>query len=152
MLLKLNGSGELRLVYELLEELKHDHEQVAMAQALTKDDSKSFGLKGTHGLFGSEEWWENIKNGVMPTRHISGVIDRLFVSGQEQDSEENAFDLLLDDGSIHTESIFVNNKSDIDLFKKGSRVEVLYALDELKSDSPGGANYSEIVLEMAVSK
>ncbi|AJQ94187.1 hypothetical protein [Gynuella sunshinyii] len=155
MFLKLDeDNSSLQLVYQLSEELKNDPEQVAMAQALTQDESRPFGLKGTHGLFGSDEWWDNLRKGVLPVRHVSGVIERLFVSGQEKGMEANTFDLLLNDGGSHTESIFVDSEKYRQLFKVGSRVEILYALDELKMQpAPGGRiNYSEIVVEMAVSK
>lgn len=155
MLLKLNDeSSSMKLVYQLSEELKHDPGQVAKAQALTQDDSKPFGLKGTHGLYGSEVWWNNIKKNVLPLRQISGVIERLYVSGQEQSSQANTFDLLLSDGSLHTESILVNSRADYQLFKVGSRVEILYVFDELKMQPApgGGVNYLDILLEMAVSQ
>jgi hypothetical protein len=154
MFIKLDKVGvPMKLVYQLSEELRHDSEQVAMAQALTQDESRPFGLKGSHGLFGSDEWWDNIKKGILPMRYISGVIDRLFVSGQEQGAQVNTFDLRLSDGSLHTESIFANNQDDYQLFKLGSRVSIVYVLDELKMQPApvGGVNYSEIVLEMAVS-
>ena len=155
MFLKLNELGsDSKLVYQLAEELKNDPQQVAMAQALTKDSSRPFGLKGTFGLFGSEEWWNNIKNGVMPTNFVKGAISRLFISGQDEDSQPNTFDLLLPNGKIHTESIFTDNNQDKNLFQIGRSVYILYVLDELKNQSSNfgdKANCSEIVVEMAVS-
>lgn len=144
----------MKLVYQLSEDLKHHPERVAKAQALTGDKSKPFGLKGEHGLYGSEVWWNNIKKGVLPVRRISGIIERLFISGQERDSQANTFDLLLSDGSLHTESILVNDQADYQLFKVGSRVEILYVFDELKvQPAPeGDVNYLDILLEMAVSQ
>lgn len=142
------------LVYQLSEELKNDPEQVAMAQELTQDESRPFGLKGTYGLFGSNKWWDNIRRGVLPVRHVSGVIERLFVSGQDKSTNANTFNLLLENGGTRMESIFVDNEKYRQLFKVGSRVKILYALDELKIQpaTGGGVNYSEIVVEMAVSK
>jgi hypothetical protein len=144
----------MKLVYQLTEELKHDPEQVAKAQALTQDKSKPFGLKGSRGLFGSVEWWSNIEKGVLPTRQISGVIERLFVSGQEKSAQANTFDLLSSDGTLYTESILVNSQVDQQLFKVGSRVEMVYVFDELKEQPApdGGVNYLDILLEMAVSQ
>lgn len=151
MFLKLNELGlDSKLVYQLAEELKNDPQQVVMAQALTKDVSRPFGLKGTFGLFGSEDWWANIKNGVMPTNFVKGVISRLFISGQDEDSQPNTFELLLPNGNSHTESIFTGNAQDKNLFQLGRSVYIFYALDELKAQSLG-SNYSEIVVEMAVS-
>ncbi len=143
----------LQVVYQLAVELAGDPAQVKAVQTLTKDQSRPFmGLRGKYGLFGSDEWWRNIQNGVLPTRHISGTIKRLFHSGQEQESEINTFELLLGEGLLHIESIYTNDKANRNLFKVGSRVEILYVLDELKMQPAANSeiNYSEIVLEMAI--
>ena len=135
-----------KVVYLLSEELKNDPEQVSKAQALTLDDTRQFGLKGSHGLFGSEEWWKNIDDGILPLKKVSGVISRLYVAGQDTEEDENEFVLNLDDGREHIESIFANKKADEKLFKVGARVDIVYVLDELKTNE-----LSEIVLEMAVT-
>jgi len=145
----------MRLVYQLSEELKNDPQQVALAQALTLDSSRpEMGLRGTYGLFGSLQWWKSIAEGTMPLRKISGVVKRVYVAGQDLSEGENAFDLLTSDNETLAESFYANNESDYCLFKVGHRVEIVYALDELKSqpDPDGNVNVSEIVLEMAVSE
>ncbi len=155
MYLKLNGmESSIQLVYQLAEDLKGNPEYVNEIQSLTKDKSKMFGLKGTYGLFGSDIWWDNIQNGVLPTRQISGVITDLFAAGQDSNIQPNAFDLLLDNGSTCTESIYVNNLDNYGLFKLGSRIHIIYVLDELKiQPSPsGGINYTETVMEVAISQ
>lgn len=156
MFLQLDKSATpMKRVYLLSRELEADPEQVALAQALTLNAAKPrMGLKGTLGLFGSPEWWASIEQRKMPLRFISGVIQRAYVAGQDESvTLNNAIDLLLDDGSVLMESIYVNNKDDVNLFRAGHWVEVAYALDELKRQpaQDGGVNYSDIVLEMAVS-
>lgn len=49
--------------------------------------------------------------------------------------------------------IYVNDRADLTLFRIGCRVDLVYALDELKKQPgmDGGVNYSKITLEMAVS-
>ena len=145
----------MKLVYQLENELKADPEQVAMTQALTLDESRpSQGLKGVNGLFGSTQWWENIRSGKVPKKHVSGVVEKVYVSGMDSDSEPNTFDLLIDDDfSTVTESIYVDCEPDSELFKVGARVEILYLLEELKARSrlSDEIEYSKVVLEMAVS-
>jgi hypothetical protein len=155
MLLHLDKAGEpMKRVYQLSEELKNDPEQIALAQALTLNLSKPMlGLKGTHGLFGSPEWWASIEQRKMPLLFVSGIIRRVYVAGQDSGDENNGIDLLLEDGSVRDVGIYVNDKADIPLFRVGCRVELVYALDELKKQPAldGGINYSKIELEMAVS-
>lgn len=155
MLLHLDEVGvPMKRVYRLSEELKSDPEQIALAQALTLNSSKPMlGLKGTHGLFGAPEWWANIDQRKMPLMFVSGIIRRVYVAGQDGGDENNGLDLLLEDGSVRDVGIYVNDKADISLFRVGCRVEIVYALDELKKQPAldGGINYSKIALEMAVS-
>lgn len=155
MLLQLDkGRVPMKLVYLHSEKLKADPDRVADAQALTLNKSKPMlGIKGTHGLYGSPEWWASIEQRKMPLLFVSGVIRRAYVAGQDGGNENNGIDLLLEDGSVRDVGIYVNNKADIPLFRVGCRVELVYALDELKKQpaSDGGINYSKIALEMAVS-
>lgn len=149
-----NEDIKMKLVYELSEELESNLERMSLAQALTLDASRpSMGLKGSLGLFGSSEWWNNIKNGVMPLLLITGTVRRAYVSGQDSSDRNNMIDLVLDDGSACAVGIYVNNLNDVNLFEVGCKVKVIYALDELKCQpaADGSVNYSKIALEMAVS-
>ena len=146
----------MKRVYLLSEELKTDSTQVSLAQALTLNSSKPLlGLKGKNGLFASPQWWASIEQRRMPLLFVSGIILRTYVAGMGDDGDDeiNSIDLLLDDGSVRAEGIYVNDKTDLVLFRTGCRVELVYALDELKKQpaQDGGVNYSEVALEMAVS-
>lgn len=154
MMVQLDAVGvPMKLVYRLSEELDNDPGQVAAAQALSLDATRPYvGLKGTHGLFGSPEWWANIESGVIPKKRLSGVIARVYVAGQEHSDVPNTFDLRCGDGSVIMEGIYVNSQDDVALYQLGRQVEIVYALDELKMPSPdGGKDYLEIVLEVSVS-
>lgn len=156
MFLQLDQSGvPMKRVYLLSEELKANPERVALAQALTLNAAKPrMGLKGTLGLFGSPEWWANIEQRKMPLLLVQGTILRTYYAGMNESNQEiNSFQLRLDDGSVRDESMYTNDKADRALFQVGHRVEVIYALDELKRQPAvdGGVNYLDNVLEMAVS-
>ena len=155
MFLQLDRAGApMRLVYSLPQALEDNPKDVALAQALTLDTTRPLlGLKGTHGLYGSQQWWTSIEQRKMPLLFISGVIRRAYVTGMDNCDENNTIDLLLDDGSIRMEGIYVNNKDDVDLFRVGCRVELVHVLDELKRQPApdGNVNYLEIPLEVAVS-
>lgn len=156
MFLQLDKSAvPMRLVYSLPQALQDNPRDVDLAQALTLDTTRPLlGLKGTYGLYGSQQWWASIKERKMPLLFISGIIQRAYVTGMDDCDENNAIDLVLDDGSIRMmEGIYVNNNADIKLFRIGCRVESVYVLDELKRQpSPdGNTNYLEIPLEVAVS-
>lgn len=149
-----NTKPPMKVVYQLSEDLRQNPETLLNAQSLTLDESKPFmGLKGTYGLFGSDEWWSNIENRVIPTLYLEGFVKELYVAGQDPDDAYNEFDLELDDGSIHPVGIFVNNEKDRDLYVVGAKVKVLYVIEELKY-APGGKDVADfkIVVEVAVSQ
>lgn len=155
MLLRLNDKGvDFKLVYQLSEELRADPSRIALTQALTLDGSKPYiGLKGSRGLFGSDEWWQKIFHGQMPLLFISGIVQRAYIAGQDTHGFNNTVDVILDDGSQRSVGIYVIDRADVCLFRKGHRASIVYALDELKKQpaTDGGVNYSKIALEMAVS-
>lgn len=147
-------SASMRLVYSLSQAMQDDPKDVALTQKLTLDTTKPLlGLKGALGLYGSDEWWASIQQGKMPRLFIGGVIKRAYVAGMDHSDDNNTIDLLLDDGSVRMEGIYVNDWADIKLFKVGCRVEMAYVRDELKRQpaQDGSVNYLEIPLEMAVS-
>lgn len=144
----------MKIVYELKTRLKKEPSYMALVQKVSLDKSKpNVGLKGNLGLFGSEQWWENIKNGVMKTSIVSGIIVRCYEAGQDRTGEKNSFELSLDNGEKWDESIYLNNPDDIGLFKINHMVVIYYAHDERKARVPNSteASYSDTVIEMAVS-
>ena len=155
MLLNLDSSAvPMKQVFNLKEELNANPERMALTQRLTLDASRPrMGLKGSHGLFGSSEWWESIFQKKMPLLFVSGVVQRAYVAGQDEYGMNNTVDVLLDDGAVRAVGIYVLDKNDIRLFQPGVRVDIVYALDELKQQPApdGGINYSKVALEMAVS-
>ena len=156
MLLELeNAKVPMKQVYLLSEELKRKPEYITLVQTLTLNKSRPLmGLKGTYGLYGSQEWWDNIERKIIPLRFISGIIKRTYVAGQDPSPIDNCFSMILDNGSLHEEGIedFIR-KEDKKLFRIGSRVEIVYALDEMKEQPApdGGVNYADVILEVAVS-
>lgn len=148
----------MKVVYELRRQLAEDPDHVVQVQTLTLNkDKPMLGLRGTCGLFGSEQWWKNIENGKLKTKMISGVISELVFAGQDSrwGNQVNSFKLGGTLSASQLMSIEVQEKQDRKLFCVGARVEAVFVLDELKDSSRfpfGKKNFSEILLEMAVSR
>ncbi|MBW3510781.1 hypothetical protein [Janthinobacterium sp. NKUCC06_STL] len=146
----------MKPVYTLAEALAKDPSRVAKTQALTRDSSRPhMGLKGSHGLFASEAWWESIEARRLQTQIVTGSIERTYFAGQDsrRGDQVNSFTLRLADGSTVDESIYTNDKQDTRLFVPGAMVTMVYVLDELKAQPAvdGGVNYARTVLEVAIS-
>ena len=74
----------MKTVYTLAEALAKDPGRVAKTQALTLDSSRPcMGLKGKHGLFASEAWWQSIEAMRLRTQTLAGIIDRTCCAGQD---------------------------------------------------------------------
>ena len=140
-------------VYTLTEALEADPTQVELAQALTLNPNKPrMGLKGTFGLFGSSQWWDNINRRKMHLRFRRGTIVALSEAGQDSKTGvNNTMVLELPDGTQEPVGIYVNNKKQAKLFQLGSTVLMVEALDDYKRSN---ANFPDvgITLEVAVSK
>ncbi|MNV27915.1 hypothetical protein D3C71_1190820 [compost metagenome] len=88
----------------------------------------------------------------MPQRGVSGLIERVYVTGQDRSEIPNAFDMITSEGAVRMEGIYVNLPDDVVHYQVGRRVEVTYVLDELKMASPNGQNkHLEIVIEISLS-
>ena len=143
-------------VYTLTEALAQDPARVTRTQSLTLDSAKPLmGLKGRHGLFASDAWWDSIKAGRIQTQTVTGSIERTYFAGQDsrRGDQVNSFTLRLADGSTVDESIYTHRKQDSALFVPGATVTMVYALDELKEQpaADGRVNVARIVLEMSIS-
>lgn len=146
--------ANMRRVYTLSEELAADPNQKKLVHALTLNSAKPLmGLKGTHGLFASPQWWDNINYRRMPLRFVSGVILRAYEAGQDSKTGfNNSVSLRLTDGRTEEFGIYANRKEDTRLFREGQTVQMVLALDELKRPTAlGKPGFSDITLEVAVS-
>lgn len=145
----------MKRVYSLAKDLRDNPGRVSNVQALTMDESRPLmGLKGTYGLFGSEKWWTNIENRELPLEFVAGNIKRAYAAGQDHSPLNNTVDLVCSGGKELSVGIYTNKSSDIELFREGHWVELVYALDERKKQPArdGSVNIARLALEMAVSE
>ncbi|NHZ44269.1 hypothetical protein [Massilia aquatica] len=144
----------MNLVYRLTTELRKDPSRVASVREISADTSRpNMGLKEGFGLFDSDEWWGNVKNGNLRGNYVSGVIEHLSHAGQDEDDDINSFIILLNDGSTRYRSIYCNNRCDAELFRLGCRVDIFSVFVPVKNSRAPGLerDFSEMVIEMAVS-
>lgn len=141
-------------VFDLKKDLEKNPDRISLTQALTLNrDKPQMGLRGSHGLFGSAEWWRNIESGSIKTLRISGIIKEAYFAGQGETGKNNMIDLITEAGEQESVGIYLNNPADVSFFKNGHSVEIEYALDELKQTNPDGSpKYSRVTLNMRVSK
>lgn len=140
----------MQLVYSLKNELASDSGQVATAQALTLDLSRPFGLKGTFGLFGSDEWWQSIEAGRLQKTELEGVITLLGRVGMHNESP--VFNAHLDNGDHYTYDTVADTKKGVKKYIVGKRIKIVLVRDPLKSPSTSRGTHSESVIEIWVDE
>lgn len=126
-----------KLVFDLKMWLeKNGEDDIKSTHALTLDNTTNSGLSGVYGLYGTNEWWDNIAKGNIETYIISGVIDD--VSTGNVFVDENTMITIVSDNTeddIYEGVLFTNEslKSEYgNLYSKGNKIVVFYILDELK--------------------
>lgn len=122
----------MKPVYSLSEDLHRNPKKVELTQARTLDNrSLPGGLKGIHGLFGSDEWWHNISKEIIPVTRLSGIVTKIYREGMH--NEEMGFEMEVSDGSTFRYSCVVNERCDLKLYQIGKRITFEYATEPLKN-------------------
>ena len=81
----------MKTVYRLAD----DANKVGLIQKATLT-TRDYGIRQTHGLFGSPEWWRKIESGELVKHTISGRISSVYMAGMRDWPE---FRVRLGDGS-----------------------------------------------------
>lgn len=142
----LNEGHCFKVVYSLFDFLEREKRNSGREDLFEDEGDDNF---KTFGAFGSVRWKKHLMAGEIPTVLVSGVVGRTFFSGQDDhlDDEVNAFNFLMENGCAIKEGMYFNDKEDFFLYKKGARINILYAFDlpeylHLKND----CNYSDAVV------
>lgn len=110
--------------------LQEDHQRIRWMQEATMT-TRDFGLEPTHGLFGSDAWWENIELGRLPTFHVCGLIANVYNVGEGDYPEVSVVDHLGIESSWKREA---NHAEDDDLYVIGRMIELEYVLQRARID------------------
>lgn len=137
----INGKEyELVQVFSLRKSHEENTELLKQAQTLSLDNTRPLlGLSPAQGLYGTEEWWENIANGKINTFWRHGIIMRRFCAGMES-GKQNSFDYSNDSDNLTYSESFRANKTvpqGKGLYQVGHYVSIRYVEEVLKdSEAP----------------
>jgi len=142
----------MKMVYSVLDEIKSRPDKVEAAQKLSLDKKRPQGLNGTYGLYGSVDWLNNLKEGIIPQKRAKGVVQRTYKVGMYDSDEVNTIELMTEGGCVIQSGIFVNDVKDAALFEIDKRVEILYFIEDLKAKDAVTGRYKtyDFVYEMRV--
>lgn len=119
--------------WQTVYDLRDDPHRVAAVQHATLTTC-AFGIEPTHGLFGSEQWWQQIESGSLPLQTLKGRINRVYM-GSMGDFPE--FEMKCGNGSLHCFERMPGDGSRDALYREGRRVEVDFVWQEARREAPG---------------
>jgi hypothetical protein len=116
--------------------LERDREYVERLQAATVQHGE-FALDSDHGLVGSKQWWEAIRDTQISTTRIEGeIVDIRLNAGSWPEFEVCA------DGASSTWCL----EGDIKTYRVGGLVRIDYVIVRYEKPPPGGDDAVKIVL------
>jgi hypothetical protein len=131
----------MRTIYELRSDFALDSMQRASS------GPGPLGLRDSHGLIGSSEWWANIERGALRVHELRGIVSG-FWPGQWGDGPAE-FELRTPDGSTARWLCNEEPRKAALTFRIGRAVEVRYVVQERKTPLDGRIE-TTVVLTMAV--
>lgn len=128
--------------------LANDQEYIRKVQRATQNTT-DYGLVPEHGLFGSDEWWNAIRTGKLPTTRVEGVISRVYM-GSMNDWPEFEID---SNGRKTTWTRKVHRREDDALYVPGKSVRLDYVIQHAKKDLGNlGTTAQEVVLRIGIQR
>ena len=117
-------------------QLRNDTDHIKKVQKATLT-TEQFGIQPTHGLFGSDEWWQKIASGELPMRRLRGIITRVYM-GSMNDWPE--FAMRTDAGEESSWSRFADTGELSELYSVGKHIELDYVVqrNRFKMVNPAG--------------
>jgi hypothetical protein len=125
---------ESQVEWQTVYDLHDDPDHVPAVQRATLT-TREFGIEPTHGLFGSDEWWQQIARGTLPLETLKGTITRVYM-GSMGDWPE--FEMTCANGSSHAFTRFqtLDDGSRDDLYRNGRSIEVSFVWQECRHEAP----------------
>ncbi len=122
--------------------LKDDQRFVEQVQRATQTTER-FGIQPTHGMFGSEVWWQNIESGQLPLQTLKGTIKEVYM-GSMGDWPE--FKMVSETGEESTWTRMVRTPDQDKVYRVGVSVEIDFVWQQHRPKSwDNGAQIRQVV-------
>ncbi|MDM7982832.1 MAG: hypothetical protein QUV02_00145 [Maricaulis sp.] len=108
---------------------------IQKSRNLSLSSDSPYGVVAEFGLYGSEEWWENIQRGKIPTRITEGRVIGLFEEGQDRSGVPNSVEIETLDGCRVKRSIRFSNEPESERLKVGYKIKLVEIIQKLKTPS-----------------
>ncbi len=134
----------MTVVYQLRKNTQYI-KAVQKASLTTQD----FGIEPSHGLFGSDEWWEHISRGTLPVHTLSGHITKVYMASMNDWPE---FAMTTEQGEEFKWTRELNDAALDSLYQVGHRVEVDYVEQRHRKPLWGLGQDTKCVVEIRIAE
>jgi hypothetical protein len=145
----MNQSDDIKSNMDIVYRLRNDISALkGMQDASLHHDF--LGLRITHGLIGTEEWWKAIESGVLELHTVRGVIRGLWLG--QYNSGPAEFKIQLKNGSFYTEMCEQEPHEAVKNYRLGRIAEVDYVLQFAKHPIEGLPDPSPVCIEIRLGE
>jgi len=109
----------VNIVYQL----KEDQRLIQQVQRATRT-TENFGIEPTHGIFGSDEWWQNIESGRLALHTLKGKITKVYMSGMGPKGDWPEFKMVSDTGEESSWTRMMHLAEQDQLYRVGAPIEI----------------------------
>jgi len=128
--------------------LRQDSEAIARMQRASLD-SGPIGLRITHGLIGSIDWWSQIESGSLALQSLSGKVSSFWPSQWGDGPAE--FELQTKEGVRSIWLCELPPSQAKNAFRIGRAVEVSFVDQELKSALAGKGHETKVIVSISLA-
>lgn len=122
--------------------LKEDQRHIDQIQKATRT-TENFGIEPTHGMFGSDEWWQNVESGQLPIHTLRGIIRDVYM-GSMGDWPE--FKMMSDTGEESTWTRWMQSAEQDQFYRVGARIEIDFVWQQSRAKSfDHGARRKQVI-------
>jgi hypothetical protein len=128
--------------------LRADKDFIAQVQKATTTTEK-FGIEPTHGLFGSAEWWQHVRDGTLPVHTLRGAITRIYMGSM---NDWPGFTMRTETGEESSWSRYATDPAFASLYTVGRPIELDYVVQQHRPHSFDSGAEDKIPIEIRVGE
>jgi hypothetical protein len=129
--------------------LKEDQRLIQLVQRATRT-TENFGIEPTHGMFGSDEWWQNIESGRLALHTLKGKITKVYMSGMGPTGDWPEFKMVSDTGEESSWTRMMHFAEQDQLYRVGAPIEIDFVWQKHRPKSFDHGAEVEQVLEVRI--
>ena len=128
--------------------LRADKDFIAQVQKATATTEES-GIEPTHGIFGSPEWWQHVRDGTLPVHTLRGMITAVYMASMNDWPE---FTMRSECGEETSWSRCGNDPIFASLYTVGRPIELDYVVQRHRPKSFDGGTEHKIPISIRVDE